>query len=76
MVQAKNHASGRAFGKAIHAEHADVDGLVYSSRLTGEDVYATIERSVEKLKAGDTGRRSGRVAVVNVDLRGSALRRG
>ncbi|MDE0191892.1 MAG: RES family NAD+ phosphorylase [Gammaproteobacteria bacterium] len=55
VVRGRNHASGRAFGKAIHAEHADVDGLVYSSRLTGEDVYAIFERSVEKLKAGDVG---------------------
>ena len=46
---------GRAFGKAIHAEHEDVDGLVYSSRLTGEDAYAIYDRSVAKLKAGDVG---------------------
>lgn len=26
-------------GEAIHAQHPDVDGLVYSSRLTGADVY-------------------------------------
>ena len=56
VVQARNHAAGRAFGKTIHAAQADVDGLVYSSRLTGEDVYAIYERSVEKLKAGDVGK--------------------
>ena len=55
VVQARNHAAGRAFGKTIHAEHADVDGLVYASRLTGEDVYAIYARSVGKLKAGDVG---------------------
>ncbi len=55
VVQARNHAAGRSFGKAIHAEHADVDGLVYASRLTGEDVYAVYDRSVGKLKAGDVG---------------------
>ena len=55
VVQARNHAAGRAFGKTIHAEHADVDGLVYASRLTGEDVYAIYDRSVVKLKVGDVG---------------------
>ena len=55
VVQARNHAAGRAFGKTIHAEHADIDGLVYASRLTGEDVYAIYDRSVGKLKAGDVG---------------------
>lgn len=55
MVKARNHAAGRAFGKNNHAEHADVDGLVYASRLTGEDVYAIYGRSVGKQKAGDVG---------------------
>ena len=55
VVQARNHAAGRAFGKAIHAEHADIDGLVYASRLTGQDVYAVYDRSVGKLKAADVG---------------------
>ena len=55
VVQARNHAAGRAFGKTIHAEHADIDGLVYASRLTGKDVYAIYDRSVIKLKAGDVG---------------------
>ena len=32
----------RAFGKTIQAGHTDVDGLVYASRLTGEDVYAVM----------------------------------
>lgn len=55
VVQARNHAAGRAFGKAIHAEHLDVDGLVYASRLTGEDVYAIYDRCIGKLKASDVG---------------------
>lgn len=55
VVQARNHAAGRAFGKVIHASHEDVDGLVYSSRLTGEDVYAIYERSVRKLNVGEVG---------------------
>ncbi len=40
VVKTRNLPAGRAFGKAIHAEQPDVDGLVYASRLTGEDVYA------------------------------------
>ena len=48
-VNAKNHAAGRAFARDIHAGHADVDGIVYASRLTGEDVYAVFGRSTGKL---------------------------
>lgn len=71
VVQARNHAAGRAFGKTIHAEQADVDGLVYASRLTGEDVYAIYDRSVVKLKAGDVGRLE-----EHVDLPGVLARHG
>lgn len=42
-VNARNHAAGRAFGKAVHAEHENVDGLLYASRLTGADVYAVFD---------------------------------
>ena len=54
-VHARNHAAGRAFAKAIHAEHADIEGLVYVSRLTGEDVYAVFDRGVGKLDIAETG---------------------
>ncbi len=54
-VHARNHAAGRAFAKAIHAEHPDIEGLVYASRLTGEDVYAVFDRGVGKLEAAETG---------------------
>lgn len=37
-VNARNHAAGRAFAKDIHAGNMYVDGIVYASRLTGEDV--------------------------------------
>lgn len=55
VVQARNHAPGRAFGQTIHAEHANVDGLVYSSRLTSEDVYAIYDRGIGKLRTGNIG---------------------
>ena len=54
-VRARNHAAGRAFAKAIHAEHADIDGLVYVSRLTGDDVHAVFDRGAGKLEADETG---------------------
>ena len=54
-VNARNHAAGRAFAKAIHMDHGDVDGIIYASRLTGEDVYAVFDRSTERLAAVEIG---------------------
>ena len=54
-VHARNHMAGRAFAKAIHAEHADIDGLVHASRLTGEDIYAVFDRGTGKLGSAETG---------------------
>lgn len=45
-VHAKNHAAGRAFAKAIHAGHVDIDGIIFASRLTGNDVYAVLDRAL------------------------------
>ena len=53
-VNARNHADGRAFARAIHAEHVDVDGIVHSSRLTGDDVYAVFDRATGKLASTGT----------------------
>lgn len=46
---------GRAFASAIHGEHADVEGLLHASRLTGEDVYAVFDRDLGKLNVAETG---------------------
>ena len=54
-VHARNHAAGRALARAVHAEHADIDGLIYVSRLTGEDVYAVFDRGAGKLESTETG---------------------
>jgi len=54
-VNARNHSAGRAFAQDIHASQADVDGIVYASRLTGEDVYAVFGRSTGKLVSVGTG---------------------
>lgn len=48
-VNARNHAAGRALGRAIHEEHDEVDGLLFSSRLTGADAYAVFDRAINKL---------------------------
>ena len=55
-VRARNHAAGRTLARTIHSEHADVEGLLYTSRLTGQDIYAVFDRGVEKLASLDTGR--------------------
>ena len=54
-VNARNHAAGRAFGKAIYSDHEDIDGLIYASRLTGSDVYAVFDRAVGKLELTASG---------------------
>ena len=54
-VNARNHAAGRVLGRAIHAEHKDIDGFLFSSRLTGADVYAIFVRAIGKLQTNDTG---------------------
>lgn len=54
-VNARNHAAGRALGRAIHSEHADIDGLLFSSRLTGADAYALFDRALPKLDTSDCG---------------------
>jgi hypothetical protein len=35
--------------------HEDIDGLPFSSRLTGADVYAVFDRGIRKLEAADAG---------------------
>lgn len=55
-VGARNHAAGRALGRAIYCDHGDIDGFLYASRLTGADVYAVYDRAIGKLEASETGR--------------------
>ena len=54
-VQARNHAAGRALARSIHAEHGDIDGLLYESRLTGEDIYAVFDRGLVKVEVTESG---------------------
>ena len=57
-VGARNHAAGRALGRAIFGDHGEIDGFLYASRLTGEDVYAVYDRAIGKLVASGTGKLS------------------
>ena len=56
-VNARNHAAGRTLGRDIHDSHKYVDGIVFSSRLTGEDIFAIFDRAAPKL----TSRKSERL---------------
>ncbi len=51
-VQAKSHQSGRALSTAIHNQHSDIDGILFSSRLTGRDNYVIFDRATHKLASG------------------------
>src|SRR5882757_479556 len=52
-VRARHFAAGQALGKAVYAEHPDVDGFIYPSRLTGDDCIAVFDRAVGKLRVVD-----------------------
>lgn len=53
-VSAKNHAAGRALGRDLYTNHTQVDGILFASRLTGEDVYAIFDRATSRLTAEST----------------------
>ena len=55
-VRSRNQTAGQAFAKSIHADHADVDGFLYESRLSGADTYAVFDRAIGKLRLMDSGR--------------------
>lgn len=54
VVNARNHAAGRAFASDIHRAHEKIDGLVFPSRLTGGDIYAIFSRAIGDLHATET----------------------
>lgn len=51
-VNAKNHAAGRALGQDLYTNHTQVDGILFASRLTGEDAYVIFDRATSRLTAG------------------------
>ncbi len=54
-IDARNHAAGRALGRAIHQGHEDVDGIVFPSRLTGADAFAIYDRGIAKPVTENSG---------------------
>ncbi len=52
-VRARHFAAGQALGKAVYAEHRQVDGFIYASRLTGDHCIAVFDRAVGKLMVVD-----------------------
>ena len=52
-VRARHFAAGQALGRAVHEEHPDVDGFIYSSRLTGDDCIAVFDRALRKMRVVD-----------------------
>jgi RES domain len=52
-ARARHFAAGQALGRAVYEEHKDVDGFIYSSRLTGDDCIAVFDRGVQKLRVID-----------------------
>ena len=50
-VNARSHRSGRALAMRIHKHHPSIDGILFSSRLTGQDVYAIFDRATPVLTA-------------------------
>lgn len=49
----RHFAAGQALGRSIYHEHAYVDGMLYHSRITGEDCLAVFDRAVRKLMVLD-----------------------
>jgi hypothetical protein len=54
-AHARHLAAGQALGRAVHEEHRDIDGFIYSSRLTGDDCIAVFGRAAEKLMVLEAG---------------------
>lgn len=48
-AHAKNHAAGRALGRAVHEHYPDIDGFVYESRLSGRACTAIYDWATAKL---------------------------
>lgn len=54
-AHARNHAAGRALGRALYEQHSDIDGIWYQSRLTGGECLAVFDRALEHLALIKTG---------------------
>jgi hypothetical protein len=54
-AHARNQAAGRALGRALYEQHADIDGICYQSRLTGGYCLAIFDRALQNLTPIKTG---------------------
>lgn len=54
-ARARHFAAGQALGRAIYTEHPDIDGVIYASRLTGDDCLAVFDRALAKIFVIDAG---------------------
>jgi hypothetical protein len=54
-AHARNQAAGRALGRALYEQHADIDGIWYQSRLTGGYCLAIFDRALQNLTPIKTG---------------------
>jgi hypothetical protein len=54
-TNARNHAAGRALGFAIYNQHPNIDGFIYSSRLTGADCFMFFDRTAKELIVVEKG---------------------
>lgn len=54
-VHARNQAAGRALGRVIYEQYPDIDGIRYSSRLTGGECLAIFDRALGHLLLRGSG---------------------
>jgi hypothetical protein len=54
-AHARNQAAGRALSRSLYEQHSDIDGIWYSSRLTGGDCLAIFDRALKRLTPTKTG---------------------
>jgi hypothetical protein len=54
-AKARSHSAGRALAKSIYADHPDVDGFLYESRLTGMECFALFDRAITKVRVLEVG---------------------
>ncbi len=52
-AHARHFAAGQALARSIYTEHPDVEGVIYDSRLTGDDCIAVFDRAIPKLTVLD-----------------------
>lgn len=65
-VNARVHSYGQELGQEIYNNHSEVDGLLFSSRLTGNDIYAIFDRAISKLSVIESNRITGHQELITI----------